>query len=327
MKSYNELISIIVPIYNAEKYLKECIESIQNSLYSNLEIILVNDGSTDNSKSIIHEYSKKDKRIIVINQENSGPSAARNTGLKYATGQYIAFVDSDDFVDKEIYLELYNQIKLSKSDIATIGMKRVYLNHKTTLFYKFDEKKVFTQKEALEEFFDNNIITFSLCDKLFSKEIINGIRLDENIKMCEDQKFVFDCIMNCNSIVSIPKYLYNIRMSDNSLSRSIPQKYHLSMLDVNEYIISKIKDNTIALEKANIYNANICLTYFIPAINSGIYDKCEIKKFYEIVDNNKKLIMKKANNKTKCKLLLFCLSPNLLYFAKKIIKNCNVRDS
>ena len=106
-----ELISVIVPIYNAEKYLKRCIESIISQTYKNMEIILINDGSKDNSKKICNEFLKKDCRIKLINKENEGVSAARNYGINAAIGKYISFVDADDWLEKNLLLEMYNKLK------------------------------------------------------------------------------------------------------------------------------------------------------------------------------------------------------------------------
>ena len=112
------LISVVVPVYNVEQYLKKCLDSIIKQKYNNLEIIIVNDGSTDNSQKICQEYVKKDKRIKLITQKNQGLSAARNTGIDNAHGKYISFVDSDDYLDLEFINELYNTIIENKSDIS-----------------------------------------------------------------------------------------------------------------------------------------------------------------------------------------------------------------
>lgn len=113
-------ISVIVPVYNVEDYLEECINSILGQTYKNLEIILVDDGSTDNSSKICDIYEKKDKRIKVIHKENGGLSSARNEGLKYRTGEYISFVDSDDFIDKTMYEKLYSAIKKYDADVVRV---------------------------------------------------------------------------------------------------------------------------------------------------------------------------------------------------------------
>jgi len=111
-------VSIIVPVYNVEKYLEKCLESIINQTLKNLEIICVNDGSTDNSLQILEDYAKKDQRIKIINKKNRGSGAAKNTGMKNASGEYIGFVDSDDWVDLAMFEKLYNRAKSQKSDMV-----------------------------------------------------------------------------------------------------------------------------------------------------------------------------------------------------------------
>ncbi len=117
-------VSVIVPVYNVEKYLEECIESLINQTLTDIEIICINDGSTDNSLKILEELQKKDNRIKIINQKNSGVSSARNNGIENATGEYIGFVDSDDWIDSDYYEKLYNTAKKYNSDIAAGDMYR-----------------------------------------------------------------------------------------------------------------------------------------------------------------------------------------------------------
>ena len=121
------IISIIVPVYNAEKYLSRCIDSILRQTFADFELILVNDGSSDKSKEICEKYLESDPRIKLINQENSGVSAARNTGLDNASGEYIGFVDSDDFIEKNMYEELYNILKKNWSGYFGLRDKRCFL--------------------------------------------------------------------------------------------------------------------------------------------------------------------------------------------------------
>ena len=132
-------VSVIVPIYNNEKYLKECLDSICNQTLTDIEIICVNDGSEDNSLKIIEEYKQKDNRIILINQDNLGVSAARNNGIKIATGEYIGFVDSDDYIDNDFYEKLYNAAKHNDSDMAVAGIIR-FKGARKRYMLKFNEK-------------------------------------------------------------------------------------------------------------------------------------------------------------------------------------------
>ena len=132
----NYLISIIVPIYNVDKYLEECIESLRNQTYKNLEIILINDGSTDNSEQIFRHEAKQDNRIVFINKKNGGSASAKNEGLKIAKGDYIAFVDSDDFIELDMIEYMVNTIKKYNADIVQCKLRDYYTN---TIAFKQQE--------------------------------------------------------------------------------------------------------------------------------------------------------------------------------------------
>ena len=129
-------VSIILPVYNVAPYLRRCMDSIINQTYRNIEIICIDDGSTDKSSQLCDEYSQKDKRIIVIHKKNGGQSDARNVGITVATGKYIAFVDSDDYIDEQFLEQLYLAIKKNKSDISMCKYKKTYkLNEKNKKIY------------------------------------------------------------------------------------------------------------------------------------------------------------------------------------------------
>ena len=119
-------ISVIIPVYNVEKYLKECLDSVINQTLKDIEIICVNDGSTDNSLNILENYAKKDNRIIVISQKNKGLSGARNTGLKYCSGEYVSFIDSDDYVSKDLFELTYNNAISNNSDLVIFKIASLY---------------------------------------------------------------------------------------------------------------------------------------------------------------------------------------------------------
>lgn len=149
-----KMISIIIPIYNVEKYLSKCIESLVGQTYKDIEIILINDGSPDHCLSICEQYSKKDNRIIVINQENKGVSAARNAGLKIAKGEYIGFIDPDDWIAVDMYEGLHSVIKQSDVDMVICGYE--YYSEDGALDekrkYPIRENEIINQKEVMNRF-------------------------------------------------------------------------------------------------------------------------------------------------------------------------------
>lgn len=146
-------ISIVVPIYNVEKYVKKCIESLIKQTYKNIEIILVDDGSTDNSVGIIDEYANKDPRVVAIHQENKGVSAARNAGLKVARGEYIGFVDPDDYVDCQMYEVMVNKLQTGFADLAVCGYLKVWESSGEIETFCLADKIV-SAKNCLNDLFD-----------------------------------------------------------------------------------------------------------------------------------------------------------------------------
>ena len=163
----SELISLIIPVHNVEKYLYECIESVICQTYTNLEIILIDDGSKDKSGEICEEYGKKDNRIIVIHQENGGVSSARNIGLEVAKGKYISFVDSDDYIEKTFIEELYKKIKENDAQISMCGLNKIDDNNEILGTYGYS-KDFIDGRELLE---NKYIQDGYLWNKLYSAEI------------------------------------------------------------------------------------------------------------------------------------------------------------
>ena len=149
-----ELISVIVPVYNVEKYIRECLDSIVNQTYKNLQIILVDDGSTDNSGKICDEFAKKDSRITVVHQENQGAGAAKNTGLELIEGEYFSIIDSDDYIDLSMYEKMVSLMKQYDSDIVQCLFKQVYVNKIIMRQYSTLKKSctVLTRQKYLQHF-------------------------------------------------------------------------------------------------------------------------------------------------------------------------------
>ena len=147
------LISIIIPVYNVEKYLAKCLDSVLNQTYKNLEIILVDDGSKDNSGAICDEYAKRDNRIIVVHQKNSGVSKARNLGMSMATGDYIGFIDSDDTIEANMYEVLLKNAIESGAEISYCGLKQIQLDGKIDYSNNTLEKRVVKKEEAIKDIF------------------------------------------------------------------------------------------------------------------------------------------------------------------------------
>ena len=178
-----ELISVIVPVYNVEIFFDKCMTSIVNQTYKNLEIILVDDGSTDKSGKKCDEWKEKDERIKVIHKENGGASSARNVGLEDVTGNWISFIDSDDYIEKTFLENLYNSAKENNADIAAGGFKRITL-YKEKIKYS-EENFISDKKDMMRRFLLNDGLSFAMCDKIYKKKLFDTIRFPEG-KMNED---------------------------------------------------------------------------------------------------------------------------------------------
>ena len=212
----SEKISIIIPVYNVENYLKRCLESIVNQTYKNLEIILVDDGSTDNSGKICDEYKEKDKRIIVIHKENGGLSDARNAGIDIATGNYIGFIDSDDFADVRMYEILLNNLKSTNSDISICNLYK-FSNEKE--IYKTEEIEkltVYDRKNFFENMYNDLLVSVLAWNKLYKKEIFSDIRYPKG-KIIEDAAILHYIIGKCDKIVITNLELIYYFCRDNSI--------------------------------------------------------------------------------------------------------------
>ena len=212
-----ELISVIVPVYNVEKFLRYSLESVINQSYKNLEIIIVNDGSTDESKNICKEYEEKDKRVKLINQKNQGLSAARNAGLNIATGKYVGFIDSDDIISLKFYECLYKLLKETNSDVsecASVQISDEDLFNGKTKFDDIDNMDFITTDSlgALNRI--NNEDTYIIgksvvvWNKLYKMELFKDIRFPVG-KRYEDDLTTYKLFNKIHKLVSTEKVLYN----------------------------------------------------------------------------------------------------------------------
>lgn len=263
----NDLISVIVPVYNAEKYLARCLESIINQSYKNLEIILVDDGSIDESYNICKAYSKKDNRIIVIHKKNGGVSCARNAGLDIAKGRWITFVDADDWIDAN-YCK--NMIKIAieqKSDYVCCGYKRIY-KEKIEL-YNFDKKIIeYKPIDFLTKILNvQNGYGFSHM-KLIKKDCIDNIKFDELLKVGEDAMFNILLLKKVNKVVVLNEPLYFYFFNEESLVRKFDinyaDKYLQSVEKMKEYILSNYEEKDIIQSLYNyiVYHVLlVCVNY------------------------------------------------------------------
>lgn len=238
----NELISIIIPIYNVEKYLSECINSVIGQNYNNIEILLIDDGSTDNSGKICDEYKKIDNRIKVYHKLNGGLSDARNYGLDKANGKYVCFVDSDDFVLKDYISSMYSNLKRNEVDIASCGYS-LFCNEKNII----NKNRVGIEKKynTIEAHKYLNIIGYFntvVWNKLYNKKLFNDIRFPIG-KKSEDCFIMPYLIEKSNGVYysSIPKYMYRQRSESITKSKEI----NLDAIEASKSCIEFYKNNNM----------------------------------------------------------------------------------
>ncbi len=215
--SIDSLISVIVPIYKVEKYLNECIRSIINQTYRNLEIILVDDGSPDYCPQICDDWAKKDGRILVIHKENGGLSSARNAGLDVCTGEYISFIDSDDWIDPCFYEVLLSEIKKSESDIAMCAIIAEYPNGHRKKIEGLNADCVFFQKELIHNFlYHRKHLCGGVVDKLYRKEVFKDVRFPIGLNS-EDRYVHAVTYSSIEKLRYVDTILYHYRKRENSI--------------------------------------------------------------------------------------------------------------
>lgn len=306
-------ISIIVPVYNTEKYLNRCINSILNQSFKELELILVNDGSTDNSRKILDKYFKKDSRIKVINKENGGQGSARNMGLDIAQGEYIGFVDSDDWIHKDMYKCMY--------DIAIKNeVSIVQVNHEITnsFFYDncFEVSKINVTKiddviKRLTECNSFEILPFIFpVNKIYHRSIWNNLRYPEG-KFAEDLRIIHKIYEKAKKIVCLDYKFYYYYMSKNSSTRSGFKIKKLEDIEAWEELLQFYRNNYPKINVNNlrmIYCRRIMNYYFECKGYKEIQNNLK-KKF----NNNFKYILrsKKLNYKEKLVYVSFYINPKI----------------
>lgn len=220
IETVSGLISVIIPVYNIEGYLRKCIESVLGQTYVNLEVILIDDGSTDSSGMICDEYQRKDDRIKTFHKRNEGQSTARNMALRYAKGDYITFVDGDDFIDADMYESMLGVFE-NDVDIVTCGS---YVNYpperhlKDKMVYYVSKRLKFGQTDAIEELLRYNIFCYSVCDKIFRRELFENIRFPER-RTCEDLPVAYALFKKSRNVVHLGQAKYHYFQRENSTSR------------------------------------------------------------------------------------------------------------
>lgn len=253
------LVSIIIPIYNVEKYIDECIKSVINQTYRNLEIILINDGSTDSSYDICKKYSETDYRIILLNKENRGSASAKNSGLKIAKGDYITFVDSDDFIQDDMIEYMVDQIEKTKADIIQCDFINLYKDSNEVGQQELTEKTISSQ--VFLKLFLTQWKNSLFWNKLFKRDVIKGVYFKEG-RCIDDEFFTYKCVINSESVSLSNKIVYNYRMRKSGVMKSETSQKQI-LRDRVDYLIERyriVSDIYKDLEKEFLEHM---LTYYL----------------------------------------------------------------
>ncbi len=252
-------ISIIIPVYNSEKYLRACLDSVLDQTFTDFELILVDDGSPDRCGGICDEYADKDERVRVCHIENSGSSAARNYGIDRARGKYLGFIDSDDYIDKDMYRVLYDNLKKEDADLSMCGLYDVYGGEIINMV----EKPIYRTMDAEETILtvmEAKLTSVTPVNKLYKKELFKGIRYPVGEDSGEDASIIVELLLRCKKTVMTTeqKYYYihregsittrDFKPSDKSVIRAYKKNYNL----IKEHVPSLIP----------VARMRICWAYF-----------------------------------------------------------------
>ena len=256
----DDLISIIVPVYNVEKYLKKCVDSIINQTYKNIEIILVDDGSTDSSGKMCDDYKKVDKRIKVYHKKNGGLSDARNYGIDKSKAKYVGFVDSDDFITEDMYEILYNSIKKYDADISLARVIDCYDD--IPEINNTDAKDcLFNKEEAIKKVMEAEEVSVHAVSKLYKKELFNDLRFEVG-RTTEDGIIMIELLDKCNKIAYNSSCVYYYIHRENSITtRKFNEKTGYDVIyayEKNKKIIEEKYPDLI-----DIANMRLCWAHFI----------------------------------------------------------------
>lgn len=308
-------LSVIIPVYNNEEYIGACVESIINQTYKNIEVVLVDDGSTDNSGAICESLAKQYSNIVVIRQKNSGVSAARNAGIKKSTGDLITFVDSDDTIDADMYEVLINALEENNLDIVHCSYKRIENGKVTLVGNSTGEIMIFDRVEALECLLTGRIFNGSPCNKVYTREILKDIYFDEDLRINEDIKLnviAFDRAKKTGYIDSC-KYNYIIRFESSATNTTVSEIKARDCIKVNKFIYDAVNDVQLRDIVVNRYVNMLCYYY------RNITDKSEKKAAKNTL---KSFAGQKLNRNNKLSVLLILYFSPIYRIIYKIYDKC-----
>ena len=314
-------ISIIIPVYNLEKYIKRTVESVLKQTYTNIEVIIIDDGSTDESWKIIQKIASDDSRVIPIHQKNGGVTNARLNGVKHSTGQWIGFVDGDDEIESDMYEILLNNAQKYKANISHCGYQMLFEDGRVNFFHNTQRLVLQDRTTGLKDLLDGSLVEPGLCNKLFHKSLFQN--MFKSVVMNEDIKINEDLLMNyilfskaeLSVFVDVCKYHYIVRK--NSASRAKNSQYKIfDPIKVKQIILDRADKQMILLAKQaylrtciNVYNS-----LMLEKANEYLSEKRKVRQI--IIEHKKWCYI--LDKKQKILLVLICHMPILYPIIYKI---------
>lgn len=262
-------ISVVVPVYNGEKYLKRCINSIIGQTFNNWELILINDGSTDLSGVICDNYKNIDRRIRVIHTRNKGVSSARNTGIDFASGDFITFIDCDDWIEKDFFEMAVKSIKILNVDILITGFVFENKGYSRNIF-KGKKKEILKKIDVQKEFFKQEKFNWTVYDKFFEKKVVKNFKFNTNFKIGEDMLFCWQVINSIDKIGYSPLYKYHYDISASSTMTSGFSLKWFDSIKVKKLIYNEVK---YVSKEVELLSRIVCLIDMVVLLKKAITSK------------------------------------------------------
>ncbi|MCM1262448.1 MAG: glycosyltransferase [Butyrivibrio sp.] len=315
----NELISIVVPVYNVEKYLDKCIESLENQTYGNLEIILVDDGATDNSGGICDLHAQADKRIHVLHQKNGGRAAARNVGMDRAAGEYLMFVDGDDWIDTDCIEEAYKFIE-TDTEMVVFRERSIYTDRVEG--NGTDRHAKFVGSEPLE-FYINGYRDFqtvtAVWGKLYRRNLLQGIRFEEG-RYYEDIMFITKVYAACHNCIYLDKAYYNYNVAtDNSITAKgaieVTFRDEIPLFHEKEVFLNNMGREDLSIRFSYLKHQRL-IRYYTECVQAKKHEY--VKRLIKIIREDEELIrkmikMEYVSRYYRTYLRIFLVSPKMAY--------------
>lgn len=323
-------VSIVVPIYNSEKVLERCVDSLLKQTYETIEIILVNDGSKDQSPQICQKYINTDSRVVLVNKPNGGLGSARNAGIEHCTGDFICFVDSDDWVDHDFVQVLLSLINRYNADVASVGIDITSTYHISSSKIKDIANNVYEGKDIIHYFYkgtltDSNL--FSVCTSIYKKDIIGNYRFREK-KINEDMDFKLKVLKNSNKWVVKKDRKYHYFQAGSSLSSGVVKKSDLDLIEASSILIEMAQETEDLLciryakiaSKKNFFSLLIRMAVFgcHSDMNQSLWEKRCLK---ELRENYISLMSSPIKKSRKILITFFCINyPFTRWLLQKLYK-------